>query len=79
MTEGIKYRREGNVLFNDTLNTFYLRLYGIRHMVKDHSDREREETHCPHMGYSFRLAARGLLYALSYRQDSTYNGPLLHQ
>ena len=31
-------RKEGNVLFNDTLNTFYLRLYGVRHMVKDHSD-----------------------------------------
>ena len=26
------------VLFNDALNTFYLRLYGVRHMVKDHSD-----------------------------------------
>ena len=35
-------RKEGNVLFNDALNTFYLRLYGIRHMVKDHSDSERE-------------------------------------
>ena len=33
--------RKGNVLFNDALNTFYLRLYGIRHMVKDHSDSER--------------------------------------
>ena len=32
---------EGNVLFNDTLNTFYLRLYGVRHMVKDQSDSER--------------------------------------
>ena len=45
-------KKEGNVLFNDTLNTFYLRLYGIfntlikfilwlfmvEHMVKDHSD-----------------------------------------
>ena len=31
-------RQEGNVLFNDVLNTFYLRLYGVRHMVKDHSD-----------------------------------------
>ena len=30
-------RKEGNVLFNDALNTFYLRLYGVRHMVKDHS------------------------------------------
>ena len=34
--------KEGNVLFNDTLNTFYLRLYGVGHMVKDHSDRERK-------------------------------------
>ena len=34
--------RERNVLFNDALNTFYLRLYGVRHMVKDHSDSERE-------------------------------------
>ena len=28
----------GNV-FNDALNTYYLRLYDIRHMVKDHSAR----------------------------------------
>ena len=33
--------KEGNVLFNDALNTFYLRLYGVKHMVKDHSDSER--------------------------------------
>ena len=33
--------RERNVLFNDALNTFYLRLYGVRHMVKDHSDNEK--------------------------------------
>ena len=32
--------RERNALFNDALNTFYLRLYGVRHMVKDHSDSE---------------------------------------
>ena len=25
--------KEGNVLFNDALNTFYLRLYGVGHMV----------------------------------------------
>ena len=30
-----KGRKEGNVLFNDALNTFYLWLYGIRHMVKE--------------------------------------------
>ena len=33
-----KATRERNVLFNDALNTFYLWLYGVRHMVKDHSD-----------------------------------------
>ena len=33
--------KEGNVLFNDALNTFIIRLYGVRHMVKDHSDNER--------------------------------------
>ena len=32
-----------------------------------------EETRCHHMGYSFRLAARVLLYAPSHRQDRTYH------
>ena len=42
---------EGNVLFNDALNTFYLRLYGVRHiMVKNHSDSERENPLPPHGG-----------------------------
>ena len=34
----------------------------------------REETRCRHIGYSFRLAARVLLYAPSHIQDSTYHG-----
>ena len=34
----------------------------------------REETRCRHMGYSFRLAARVLLYAPSHMQDNTYHG-----
>ena len=33
----------------------------------------REETRCRHIGYSFRLAARVLLYASSHRQDNTYH------
>ena len=41
-------RKEGNVLFNDALNTFYLRLYGVGHMVKDHSDSERGNLLPPH-------------------------------
>ena len=35
-------------LFNNALNTFYLRLYGIRHMVKDHSDSEKGNPLPPH-------------------------------
>ena len=38
-------------------------------MVKDHSDSEIGN----HMGYSFRLTARVLLYAPSHRQDNTYH------
>ena len=34
----------------------------------------RKETRCHHIGYSFRLTARVLLYAPSHRQDSTYHG-----
>ena len=66
----IKWRKEGNALFNDTLNRFYLQLYDVRHMVKDHSDSKRGN----YMGYSFRLAARDILYMPSYKQDSTYQG-----
>ena len=36
----------GNVLFNDALNTFYLRLYGVRDMVKYHTDSERKPDWC---------------------------------
>ena len=57
--------KEGNVLLNDALNTFYLRSYGVGHMVTVHSP--REETRCRHIGYSFRLAARIILYASSHR------------
>ena len=35
-------------LFNDALNTFYLRLYGVRHMVKDHSASEKGNPLPPH-------------------------------
>ena len=50
--------KEGNVLFKDTLNTFYLRLYGVRHMVKDHSDSERGNPLSPH-GLLFPISSKG--------------------
>ena len=34
----------------------------------------RKETRCYHIGYSYRLTARVLLYAPSLRQDNTYHG-----
>ena len=48
-------RKEGNVLFNDALNTFYLRLYGVRHMIKDN---ERENSLPPH-GQLFPISSKG--------------------
>ena len=34
----------------------------------------RNETRCRHIGYSYQLTAKGLLYAPSHRQDKTYHG-----
>ena len=34
----------------------------------------RKETRCHHIGYSYRLTARVILYAPSHRQDNTYYG-----
>ena len=51
-------RKEENVLFNDALSTFYLRLYGVRHMVKDHSDSERGNPLPPH-GLLFPISSKG--------------------
>ena len=53
-TEG-EGRKEGNALFN---NTFYLRLYGVRHMVKDHSDSKRGNLLPPH-GLLFPISSNG--------------------
>ena len=46
--QGADKRKDGNVFFNDALNTFYLRLYGDRHMVNDYSDSERVNPLPPH-------------------------------
>ena len=67
-------RKEGNVLLNDEPNTFYLRLYGVTHMVKDHSDSERRNP-LPPYGLLFPIKSKGsFLYAPYHRQHSTYHG-----
>ena len=45
-------------LFNNTLNTFYLWLYGIKHKVKDHSDTEKKPA-----GLFFQINSRSVIYA----------------
>ena len=50
--------RKGNVLFNDALNTFYLWLYGVKHMVKDNSDSERGNPLPPHR-LLFPISSKG--------------------
>ena len=52
-------RKEGNVLFNDALNTLYLRLYCVRHMVKDHSDSEKERNPLLSHGLLFPISSKG--------------------
>ena len=46
--DGFMAQNPHHVLFNDILNTFYLRLYGVGHKVKDHSDSERGNPLPPH-------------------------------
>ena len=56
-----KGKKEGNVLFNDALNTFYLLLFVVIHMVYDHSDRERERLNpLPSLhGLLFPISSKG--------------------
>ena len=65
-------KKEGNVLFNGALNAFYLRLYGVGHMIEDHSDNERGIPLSPH-GLLFPFSSKFFFfkYAPSHRQDST--------
>ena len=56
--------KDGNYLFNDTLNAFYSRLYSVAHIVRV---------------YSFLLAASALLYASSHKQDRNIPRFVLHQ
>ena len=52
-------RKEGNVLLNDALNIFYLRLYGVSHRVKDHSDSDRGNPLPPQHELLFLISSKG--------------------
>ena len=62
MSKAICHGRGRNFLFNNVLNTFYIHLYGVRHIVKDHSDNKRRNSLPP---------LHGLIFSY-HRQDSTY-------
>ena len=71
-------RKEGNVLFNDALKTFYLRLYGVRHMVKDHSDSEKGNPLPPHR-LLFPSNSKGSFICTIPQTGYHIPRPLLHQ
>ena len=52
---------------------FILRLYGVRHMVKDHSDSERGNPLPPHR-LLFPIGSKGSFIFIIHRQDNTYHG-----
>ena len=72
-------QREGrSVLFNDALNTFYLQLYGVGHMVKDHSDNERKEGNVLFNDAlnTFYLRLHGIGHMVKDHSDSERGNPL---
>ena len=70
----IERKREREMFYLTTHSTHFI--YG--YMASDIWLRTilivRKETRCRHIGYSYRLTARVLLYAPSHRQDNTYHG-----
>ena len=70
--------RKGNGLFNDTLNTFYLQLYGVGQMVKDRSDSERGKPLPPH-GLLFPINSNGSFICTIPQTGLHIPWPLLHQ
>ena len=53
--ESSVYNEGRNVLFNNALNTYYLWLYDVGHVVMDHSDSERESPLPPLHGLHFPI------------------------
>ena len=67
ITIAVSGRKE---IFNDTLNTFYLRLYGIRHMVN--TTQSKRGNPLPPHGLLIPISSKGYFICIIHRQDSTY-------
>ena len=63
-------KKEGNALFNDALNTFYLLLYGDRHVVTDLNDSERGNPLPPH-GLLFPISSK--FFYIHHPTDRIYH------
>ena len=71
-------RKEGHVLFNDAFYTICLRIYGVRHMVKDQSDSERGNPLTPH-GILFTISSKSSFICIIPQTGYHMPRPLLHQ
>ena len=50
--------QEGNVLFDNALNTFLIVLHVISYMAKDHSDNKKEKLLLPPHGLLFMISSK---------------------
>ena len=71
-------RNEGNVIFNDALNTFYLQLYDVKHKVKYHTYSERGNPLPPH-GLLVPISSKGSFICIIPQTGLHIPRPLLHQ
>ena len=72
LLKGIK--RESEMFYLTTHSTHFIYGYMASYIWLRTILIVRKETSCRHIGYSYGLAARVLLYAPSHRQDNTYHG-----
>ena len=66
--------KEKEIIYLTTHSTHFIYGYMASYIWFRTTQMAREKTRCCHMGYSFRLAARVLLYAPFHWQDNTYHG-----
>ena len=74
----IKIFLERHVLFNDALNTFHLQVYGVRHMVKNHSYSKRENLLLPN-GLLFQISSKTSFIYIILQTGIHIPWPLLQQ
>ena len=68
-----RYCKEGCVLFNDALSTFYLRAYGVGHLINIHLDNERGKPLQPRHQILNPISNKGPFHKQGPRHDSTCN------